>query len=103
MRQQSKESIIILFIGAVLALNYPFLGLFDRAWAPFDMPLLYLYLYLIWFLIIVLLIRVVERSEVREPGDQGEPGVSASVPAAESAARTAGGSKAAGIGSAELP
>lgn len=72
MRQQSKEGIVILFIGAVLALNYPFLGLFDRGWMPFGIPLLYLYLYLVWLFIIVLLIRVVERSEVRELSDHSE-------------------------------
>ena len=30
MRQQSRESIIVLFICGVLALNYPVLDLFDR-------------------------------------------------------------------------
>ena len=72
MRQQSKEAIVILFISAVLALNYPFLDLFDQEWMPLGIPLLYLYLYLLWLVIIVLLIIVVERSEVREPGEHGE-------------------------------
>ena len=40
MRQQSREYIVILFIGAVLAINYPVLDLFDRPWAPFGIPLL---------------------------------------------------------------
>lgn len=84
MRQQSKEHIVILFIGAVLALNYPFLGLFDRLWMPFGMPLLYLYLYLVWFFIIVLLIVIVERSAVCEPG---EPGFSAPALATDPASR----------------
>ena len=88
MRQQSKESIVILFIGAALALNYPFLGLFDRLWMPFGIPLLYLYLYLVWFVVIVLLIGVVERSEVRELGDHGEPGSSAAEPASQPATVT---------------
>ncbi len=69
MRQQSKESIVILFVSAALALNYPVLHLFDRAWALLGIPILYLYLYLLWFLIIILLIIVVERSELREPGE----------------------------------
>lgn len=72
MRQQSKESIIILFVVGALVLNYPFLDLFDRAWLPFGIPLLYLYLYLVWLVIIVLLIVIVERSEIRAP-DHPEP------------------------------
>ncbi|CDH47004.1 hypothetical protein [Candidatus Contendibacter odensensis] len=104
MRQQSKESIIILFISAVLALNYPFLGLFDRTWMPFGIPLLYLYLYLVWFLIIVLLIAIVERSKVREPNEHGESGPSAPAPAAEPASRIDTAVKAGGgNGSVELP
>ncbi|MCB1824314.1 MAG: hypothetical protein KDJ54_06940 [Candidatus Competibacteraceae bacterium] len=68
---------MILFVGGVIALNYPLLDLFDRAWAPFGIPLLYCYLYLAWLVIIVLLIVVVEHSEVREPG---EPSKSLSPP-----------------------
>ncbi|MFO1372822.1 MAG: hypothetical protein U1F42_10675 [Candidatus Competibacteraceae bacterium] len=66
MRQQSKEYIVILFVVGALALNYPVLGLFDRAWMPFGIPLLYLYIYLIWLVIIILLVMVVERSENRK-------------------------------------
>ncbi len=73
MRQQSREHIIILFVGGVIALNYPLLDLFDRAWAPFGIPLLYCYLYLAWLVIIVLLIVVVEHSEIREPGEPPKP------------------------------
>lgn len=58
-----------MFVGGVIALNYPLLDLFDRAWAPFGIPLLYCYLYLAWLVIIILLIVVVEHSEIREPGE----------------------------------
>ncbi|MDG4551944.1 MAG: hypothetical protein P9F19_01945 [Candidatus Contendobacter sp.] len=64
MRQQSKEYIVILFIVGILALNYPVLDLFDRSWMPFGVPLLYLYLYLAWLALIVVLIVVVEHSEI---------------------------------------
>lgn len=64
MRQQSREYIVILFIVGVLALNYPLVELFDRAWMPFGVPLLYLYLYLTWLTLIVLLILVVQHSEI---------------------------------------
>ena len=59
MRQQSKESIIILFVVGALALNYPLLDLFDRAALPLGIPLLYLYLYLVWLAIIALLVAIV--------------------------------------------
>lgn len=67
MRQQSREYIVILFIIGALALNYPVLGLFDRAVALFGVPLLYFYLYLMWFMLIILLIAVIQHSEIREP------------------------------------
>ena len=67
MRQQSKEYIVILFVVAALALNYPFLDLFDRLLLPLGIPLLYFYLYLVWFVIILLLAVVVEHSEQRDP------------------------------------
>lgn len=67
MRQQSREYIVILFIVGLLALNYPFLELFNRSWMPFGIPVLYLYLYMTWLVLIILLIVVVERSAVPEP------------------------------------
>jgi hypothetical protein len=72
MRQQSKEYIVILFIVGIVAINYPMLELFDRPWMPFGVPLLYLYLYLVWFALIVLLVVVVQHSEVGGP-DQARP------------------------------
>ncbi|MEI2783022.1 MAG: hypothetical protein V9H25_17980 [Candidatus Competibacter sp.] len=80
MRQQSKESIVILFVVGALVLNYPFLDLFDRAWLPFGIPLLYLYLYLIWLAIIALLVAIVERSEIHAPERPAPPLESASRP-----------------------
>ena len=73
MRQQSKEAIIILFVAGALALNYPFLSLFDRTWLPLGLPLLYLYLYLIWLVLIVLLIIIVSHSEIGEPERSAPP------------------------------
>lgn len=72
MRQQSKEVLIILFVIGALFLNYPFLHPFDRPWTLFGIPLLYLYLYLVWFVMIVLLIVIVERSAI-EPPPEAEP------------------------------
>ncbi len=75
MRQQSREYIVILFIGAALAINYPVLDLFDRPWAPFGIPLLYFYLYLAWLVLIIVLIAVVESSEIHKSEEPPKPGV----------------------------
>ena len=86
MRQQYKEYIVILFIVGVLALKYPMLDLFDRPWLPFGVPLLYLYLYLTWFVLIVLLIVVVQHSEIGGPDQaQAPPPEGASRPGIASA------------------
>lgn len=90
----------MLFVSAALALNYPFLGLFDRAWMPFGIPLLYFYLYLIWFLVIVLLIVTVEHSEIHEPG---EPAPSAPTPENSAPPETAARTKASGVDPTESP
>lgn len=74
MRQQSREYIVILFIGGVLAINYPVLDLFDRSWALLGIPLLYFYLYLAWLVLIIVLIVVVESSEVRQSEEPPKPG-----------------------------
>lgn len=78
MRQQSREYIVILFISAVLAINYPVLELFNRSWTLFGIPLLYFYLYLIWLVLIIGLIAVVERSEVHQAEEPSKPGTTES-------------------------
>lgn len=78
MRQQSREYIVVLFVGAGLAINYPLLELFNRPLTLFGIPLLYLYLYLVWLLLIIVLIVVVERSEIA--GSEEAPRPSSSDP-----------------------
>jgi hypothetical protein len=53
--QRYRERVLILFIAAVLLLNYPLLSLADRPWLVLGIPLLYFYLFLIWLLLIVAL------------------------------------------------
>ena len=73
MRQQSREYMVVLFVGACLAINYPLLELFNRPLMLFGIPLLYFYLYLIWLLLIIVLVIVVERSEIPEPEEAPRP------------------------------
>ena len=85
MRQQSREYIVILFIVGVLALNYPMLELFNRPGMPFGIPVLYLYLYAAWLVLIILLIAVVERSQIPEPDQPTTPPANAARPESETA------------------
>ncbi len=61
MKRQCREQIIILFVAGVLALNYPLLSLVDRLLLLFGIPLLYLYLFLIWLAIILFMALIAER------------------------------------------
>lgn len=64
MKRQYREQIVILFIAALLALNYPLLSLVDRLRLPLGIPLLYLYVFLIWLAIIVFMALITERAGV---------------------------------------
>jgi hypothetical protein len=65
------EHIVILFVVGVLALNYPLLSLFDRLGLPLNVPLLYLYVFLVWLLLIIAMAFILEgrglRGEERSP------------------------------------
>ena len=61
MENKPRELIVVLFIAALLALNYPLVSLFDRLLQPFGIPLLYLHLFLGWLVVIVLLALIMER------------------------------------------
>jgi hypothetical protein len=50
-----RELVVMLFIAALLALNYPLLSLADHRWLVLGIPLLYLYLFLVWLLLIIAL------------------------------------------------
>lgn len=62
MDKRRQETIIVLFIAGALALNYPLLDIFDRLLLPFGIPLLYLYLHLVWLALIVLVAVIMERT-----------------------------------------
>ena len=62
MRSQKKrnERIVVLAIVGILALNYPWLSLFSRSVLVFGIPLLYLYLFSLWALLILLAGLIIE-------------------------------------------
>ena len=66
--RRSRENMVILFVVGLLVLNYPLLSLFDRMKSVLGIPLLFLYVFVMWLAIIVLTAMVVERAERR--GDE---------------------------------
>jgi len=72
MNRQSREQIIILFVVGTLALNYPLLALFDHRVLLAGIPLLYLYLFVLWLAIIVLMAVITERAGSRNDDRAGD-------------------------------
>lgn len=68
--RRPQRMIAIALLAAVL-FNQPLLRVFDRGPATtlVGVPIIYLYLFAAWALVIVLMISVVERREKSEPGD----------------------------------
>ena len=54
--------LVALFALGVALFNYPLLALFDRTATAFGIPVLYVYIFCAWALLIALLALVVERS-----------------------------------------
>ena len=50
-KRQNERLIVIMIIG-VIALNYPLLSLFSKAKLVFGIPVLYYYLFIVWFIFI---------------------------------------------------
>jgi hypothetical protein len=56
------QRLVALFLLGCLLLNYPLFSLFAGAASVFGVPLLYVYVFLAWALLIALMAVVVERS-----------------------------------------
>jgi hypothetical protein len=62
MKRRDREYIYILFIVGLIGLNYPLMSIFNHLVLPLGIPLLYLYIFLVWLAIIVLLAVIMEKS-----------------------------------------
>ena len=58
------QRLLVLFAFGCLALNYPLIALFSKSLLWYGIPVLYLYLFLLWVLFIVLIAVVVERKKL---------------------------------------
>ena len=68
MRRISKrnESIVVLTIFGVLALNYPWLSLFSHTDLVFGIPILYLYLFILWGIFIIMIAMLIEGENIKD-------------------------------------
>jgi hypothetical protein len=71
MKRRFRDQIIVLFLMGTLALNYPLLSVVDRKSLLLGIPLLYLYIFLIWLIIIVLMAFIAEKSSFRNDDRTG--------------------------------
>ena len=65
--KRQNERLIVMPILGIIALNYPLLSLFSQVKLLFGVPVLYLYLFLVWFIFIALIAVIMEKS----PTSQG--------------------------------
>ena len=66
--KQRTERLVVLAVIGVLALNYPALSLFAHGGLLFGIPVLYLYLFLVWAGLIALTAAVIEGKTARTSG-----------------------------------
>lgn len=69
MKQRYREYMIIVFVTSVMVLNYPLLSIFNRTMLLFGIPLLYFYIFTVWFVIIALLALISETDQYDAQSD----------------------------------
>jgi hypothetical protein len=65
--KRQNERLVVLPIVGLLVLNYPLLSLCSRAELIFGVPVLYFYLFLVWFIYILCVALIVETSNPPPP------------------------------------
>ncbi|WP_054684588.1 hypothetical protein [Rhodothermus marinus] len=63
----TRARLVALFVLGLLLMNFPLLSLFSRERLLLGMPVLYVYLYGVWALVIGLLIWLMERGRTTPP------------------------------------
>ena len=71
-QSRRRELLIALFVLAVLLLTPPLLIVFNQATRLFGVPMLYLYLFVVWTVLIALVALAVERREVADELDDSD-------------------------------
>jgi hypothetical protein len=65
--KRQNERLIVLLVLGVIALNYPLLSLFSKVQLLFGIPILYLYIFSVWFVLIVCIALILEKSASSTP------------------------------------
>jgi hypothetical protein len=68
LRAEQSQRLVALFMLGCLLMTYPLLALFNRGGSVFGLPLLYVYLFGAWALLIVLMALAVTRPREAGPG-----------------------------------
>ena len=71
-RGLTSERLIALFLFGLLLFMPPLIGVFDKVYLVGGIPLLYLYLFLAWMMLIALLVLIVERLPSDDDLAEGE-------------------------------
>lgn len=61
MQKDKHQKIIGIFILFLILLNFPFVGLFSQSNGVLNIPKVYHYVFIVWFLLIVLMYRIIEK------------------------------------------
>ncbi len=67
-----RERVMLLFAASVLALNYPLLSIADRVFLFLGIPLLYLYIFLVWLAMIVIMAYIAQQAESKEANTRSD-------------------------------
>jgi FlaA1/EpsC-like NDP-sugar epimerase len=57
----NNQKLIFLSILLLVLLSYPFISVANKAQLLFGIPVLYLYIFIVWIIIIIILYRIVEK------------------------------------------
>ena len=68
MSDDKSAKLIILFVAAVVMLNFPLLGIFDRRQLQYGLPMMYCYLFAVWALLVLLVGLAVQNRNRRKTG-----------------------------------
>ncbi|MDY0072166.1 MAG: hypothetical protein RBR77_05900 [Thauera sp.] len=55
------QRLVAIFLAGALLLNFPLLSLFDRPLELFGLPLLHVYLFVVWLVLVIAVAWVAER------------------------------------------
>jgi hypothetical protein len=59
----NNQKLIFLGILMLILLSYPFISVANKAQLLFGIPMLYLYIFIVWIIIIIILYRIVEKNQ----------------------------------------